>query len=115
MNHTTQSGKNDCIRFVITCHNKHMHIVFNRFKSRVLSKQTYPSNEITKAKLPQIHVQNHNMNFQGECLHQYFFMDYKNEIQLMYPDYKSKSKRFEIIDRLKKETGIKMLDYRLYK
>ena len=33
----------------------------------------------------------------------------------MYPDYKSKSTRFEIIDQLKKETGIKMLDYRLYK
>lgn len=62
-----------------------------------------------------IHVQSHQMNFQGKSLLQFFFIDYKNEIQLMFPDYKSKSKRFEIIDQLKKETGIKMLDYRLYK
>lgn len=38
INHTTQPGRIDCVRFVITCHNKHMHIVYNRRRGRVLSR-----------------------------------------------------------------------------
>ena len=50
-----------------------------------------------------------------EAVPHYFFVDNKNELHLIYPDYVAKSHKFEIISQIKKERQIEQADFRQYK
>ena len=70
---------------------------------------TFPSSEINKQMLPCIEMQaidlkilNENTNEMCLVTH-YFFMSNKLEVELVRPDYFSKSRRFEIINQIRKE------------
>lgn len=45
----------------------------------------------------------------------HFFVDNKNQVQLVLPDYYSKSRKFEIINQIRKECKLEQNDYRAYK
>ena len=45
----------------------------------------------------------------------HFFVDNRNEVQLVLPDYYSKSRKFEIIFQIRKECNLDKVDFRVYK
>ena len=59
VNHLVQPNyDSERIRFILTCHKQHMHVVYNRVRERVDVKKQFDSNEITKTEVPLIHLQN---------------------------------------------------------
>jgi hypothetical protein len=64
----------------------------------------FPSSEITKQMLPCIEMQQIDLKIIDENTNElrlvthYFFMSNKLEVELVRPDYSSKSRRFEIIN-----------------
>jgi hypothetical protein len=80
----------------------------------------FPANEISKLALPSIDLQSKQIRVQNDLgkvapMTHYFFVDNKNDVQLLSPDYYSKSRRFEIINQIRKELSLENNDYRTFK
>ena len=99
-----QLGKPNVTKFILITNKHHLHLTHDHSTGETTDVEKYPSREISKVELPCIYLMNHEMqvplaesNDMIPVMH-YFFLDNKNEVQLVYPDYKSKSRKFEIID-----------------
>ena len=99
-----EDGKPKVTKFILITNKHHLHLTYNHSTEEASDMEMYPSREISKFELPQIYLMNHEMQVPLEdggdlipIMH-YFFLDNRNEVQLVYPDYKSKSQKYEIID-----------------
>jgi hypothetical protein len=93
-------------QFVLVTGRNHIHLLYDE-KNEHMEKffpidsknpstrvrSVYPSSELTKLEQPSIDLQPHTLKVQDEYgvmrdVTHYFFLDNKNEVQLIYPNYR---------------------------
>jgi hypothetical protein len=102
----------DTVVFVLIGSSNHIHVTFNEI-TKCTSWKEYSSDTFSKMRNPKLVInkidifdEDNLRNSDCGMIHQFFFVNYMNQVQLLYPDYDEKFKKYRVLDVIASECNI---------